>query len=109
MKESGKFLFLDPSNSGRPAALSPVLPEIPEASPVAKDALADLMHILWENGLNPVTQFSGYLITEDPTYLPEGTQARAIAHRIGRDKLLETLIELYLEDHPDGGSSTCEP
>ena len=66
----------------------------------------DLIAAIRECGQNPVTQLSGYLITEDPTYLPEGVSsrgvsARSIARRVGRDKLLATLIELYLNSCTD--------
>ena len=112
MKDSGKFLFLDPADAGSssPAAVTPA-PE--EGCPCAscEASLSELISIIEACGQDPVTQLSGYLITEDPIYLPEGTNARgasarAIARRVGRDKLLETLIELYIrycpatKDHP---------
>jgi uncharacterized protein (UPF0297 family) len=97
MKENGKFLFLDPSDSlSHENDLSHEEEVITEVDPDAKAALAELVNILMESGMNPITQLSGYLIAEDPTYLPEGTEARPIARRVGRDKLLEALIELYI-------------
>lgn len=103
MKDSGKFLFLDPADAPKNTA-DALADETVEIDPCAKAALAELVTILHAGGLDPITQLSGYLITEDPTYLPEGTNARgvsarAIARRVGRDKLLETLIELYIETH----------
>ena len=90
MSETTKFLYLDP------AAEAPVAE--PEDAPCAccEASLNELIAAIRSCGQDPVTQLSGYLITEDPTYLPEGTTARSIARRVGRDKLLETLIELYL-------------
>ena len=67
-------------------------------------SLTELIAIIRESGQDPVTQLSGYLITEDPIYLPEGTEARAIARRVGRDKLLETLIDLYIRYCPATGT-----
>ena len=103
MTESGKVLFFSP-----PHAISPSSPI--EGSPImpatAVDTLAAPIRIIEECGQDPVTQLAGYLITEDPTYLPEYFHARGLADRIGRDKLLETLIELYMADHPSDAPSS---
>lgn len=89
MPNTTKFLYLDPAGE-------PVAAKAPEAELSNEAALNELIDAIRHSGQDPVTQLSGYLITEDPTYLPEGTNARAIARRVGRDKLLATLIELYL-------------
>jgi uncharacterized protein (UPF0297 family) len=65
----------------------------------AADTLSALVHIICHSGMDPVTQLAGYLMTDDPTYLPESDHARLLADRIGRDKLLETLIEQYLKSN----------
>lgn len=98
MPDSTKFLYLDTSDT-TPSH------ECRTPCPCCEDSLTEIISIIREHGQNPVTQLSGYLITEDPTYLPEGTNAqgitaRAIARRVGRDKLLTTLIELYLSSCP---------
>ena len=94
MPDTTKFLFLDHTNT---------IPATNEPSPCSccEASLTELISIIRDCGQDPVTQLSGYIITEDPTYLPEaanesGVTARAIARRVGRDKLLTTLIELYL-------------
>ena len=90
MSVTNKFLYLDPADE-------PTTEKAEEAEPCCCEAsLTELIAAIRDSGQNPVTQLSGYLITEDPTYLPEGTAARGIARRVGRDKLLATLIELYL-------------
>lgn len=100
MSVTNKFLYLD--SADEPAAEKAV-----ESEPCCCEAsLTDLIAAIRECGQNPVTQLSGYLITEDPTYLPEGVSsrgvsARSIARRVGRDKLLATLIELYLNSCTD--------
>ncbi len=96
MKDStnGKFLFLDPADA--PLAPSASAGEIVLG---ADEAIATLMRCLSDAGYDPVTQLTAYLIADDPTYLPEETEARAIARRIGRDKLLEALLIFYLEQH----------
>ena len=95
MSVNNKFLYLEPTETPAEHA------EEHEPSRCCEASLTDLISAIRESGQNPVTQLSGYLITEDPTYLPEGTtpegtNARSIARRVGRDKLLATLIELYL-------------
>ncbi len=94
MTENGKFLFLDHTETPSPAN-----GEDPHCHS-CESSLSTLIAIIRDSGQDPVTQLSGYLITEDPIYLPEGTQARAIARRVGRDQLLETLIELYIRYCP---------
>ena len=90
MPDTGRSFILDPINTGNHT--SPL--DLPNLTPA--ETLTELTRLIQENELNPVTQLAGFLITDDPTYLPESGQARALARRIGRDKLLETLIELYL-------------
>ena len=104
MKESGKFLFLDPADGGSPSPAA-VTHATEEGCPCegCEDALSELIAIIRASGQDPVTQLSGYLITEDPIDLPEEHHARAIARRVGRDKLLETLIELYIRYCPAAG------
>ena len=107
MKDNGKFLFLDTVDADPPKQTAVTLsPEEDVRCPCCEGSLSELIAIIRENGQDPVTQLSGYLITEDPIYLPEGTDARAIARRVGRDKLLETLIELYIRYCPATGGAT---
>ena len=63
----------------------------------ASDTLTALVQIIRNCGMDPVTQLAGYLMTDDPLYLPDSGHARLLADRIGRDKLLKTLIETYLQ------------
>lgn len=105
MKDSGKFLFLDTAGANPPqqTAVTPAAEE-GASCPCCENSLTELIAIIRKSGQDPVTQLSGYLITEDPIYLPEGTEARAIARRVGRDKLLETLIDLYIRYCPATGT-----
>lgn len=86
-RDNPKILYLDPAGN-----ISADATEIPEC---AKEALGRLADILLDGEGDPAAMLLGYLTTEDPTYLPEG-EARAIAHQIGRDKLLEALLSLYV-------------
>ena len=51
---------------------------------------------LQEKGYNPVNQIVGYLLSEDPTYITNHKNARALIRHIDRDELLNTLVKNYL-------------
>lgn len=99
MSDTNKFLYLDTAEAA-------VAEREDTPCPCCEDSLTELISIIRACGQDPAIQLSGYLITEDPTYLPEGVSsrgvsARGIARRVGRDKLLATLIELYLNSCTD--------
>ena len=52
---------------------------------------------LSEKGYNPLNQMVGYILTEDPTYITNHRNARAIMSRIDRDELMAALIREYLD------------
>lgn len=104
MTESGKILFLDPLDA--PNAPGSAASAGFDGAPVpVGETLDTLIRIIRECGMDPVTQLAGYLVTDDPTYLPDSAHARAIANHVGRDKLLEALIEFYVES-ADRSAST---
>ncbi len=53
---------------------------------------------LVEKGYNPVSQIVGYIISEDPTYITNYKNARAMIRRVDRDELLSQLLRHYLKD-----------
>lgn len=96
MTESGKILILDPLDA--PNAPGSAASVGSAGAPILiGETLDTLIRIIRECGMDPVTQLAGYLVTDDPTYLPDSAHARAIANHVGRDKLLEALIEFYIE------------
>lgn len=102
MSESGKILYFDMPR------VSPDAPAPDAAEPALdpQDALMGLVESVEDCGQDPATQLFGYLITEDPTYLPDEGQARTLARRVGRDKLLRALIDAYLaERHANDGEA----
>ncbi len=48
-------------------------------------------------GYDPVRQIAGYIMTEDPTYIPDHLGARGMIRHLSRDELLRILIENYFE------------
>ena len=51
---------------------------------------------LSERGYNPLVQIVGYILTEDPTYITNHKNARAIMSTIDRDDLMFALLKEYL-------------
>ena len=51
---------------------------------------------LTEIGYNPINQIVGYLLTEDPTYITNYNNARAMICKIDRDELMQVLVREYL-------------
>jgi len=68
-----------------------------ETNMSAHDILTLLINIIVECGQDPVTQLAGYLMTDDPIYLPDCVHARSLADSIGRDLLLEVLLQYYAD------------
>ncbi|MBQ8759567.1 MAG: IreB family regulatory phosphoprotein [Clostridia bacterium] len=63
-----------------------------------KDALTQVYNALKEKGYNPINQIVGYILSEDPTYITNYNNARAIIAKLDRDELLKILVASYLAD-----------
>ena len=64
-----------------------------------QDMRAELLRVcdaIKEEGYDPVVQLSGYILSEDPIYIPNTYDARKIIRRLDRDELLAELIRYYL-------------
>ena len=61
-----------------------------------KEILQTVYAALKEKGYNPVNQIVGYLLSEDPTYITNHKNARALIRHIDRDELLNALVRNYL-------------
>ena len=60
--------------------------------------LRSVFDALSEKGYNPINQIVGYLLTEDPTYITNYNNARAMICKLDRDELLQELVQCYLFD-----------
>lgn len=60
--------------------------------------LRSVFDALSEKGYNPINQIVGYLMTEDPTYITNYNNARAMITRLDRDELLQELVRSFLFD-----------
>ena len=62
-----------------------------------KAILTTVYQALQEKGYNPVNQIVGYSPSpEDPTYITNHNNARALIRKVDRDELLQTLVKYYL-------------
>ena len=58
--------------------------------------LRTVYNSLKEKGYNPINQIVGYILSEDPTYITNHHNARALIRKVDRDELLQTLVKYYL-------------
>ena len=63
-----------------------------------KEILTEVYKALTEKGYNPINQIVGYLLSEDPTYITNHNNARALICKVDRDDLLQAIVEHYLFD-----------
>ena len=63
---------------------------------IMREQLQSVYESLVEKGYNPINQIVGYIISEDPTYITNYNNSRAIISKIDRDELLRTLVEDFI-------------
>lgn len=63
-----------------------------------KDILTSVYNSLKEKGYDPINQIVGYILSEDPTYITNHNNARALIRRLDRDELLQELVKQYLSN-----------
>lgn len=61
------------------------------------ETIKDVALILDERGYNSVNQIVGYLLSGDPGYISSHKEARNKISRFDRAKILETLVESFLD------------
>lgn len=62
-----------------------------------KNILSTVYDSLKEKGYDPINQIVGYILSEDPTYITNYNNARALIRKIDRDELMRTLVSNYLQ------------
>ena len=63
-----------------------------------RQILTTVYDALQEKGYNPINQIVGYILSEDPTYVTNYKNARALIRKLDRDELLQVLLKAYLTD-----------
>ena len=72
-------------------------PELQDEPVNTRDILRAVYEALTEKGYNPIGQIVGYLLSEDPTYITNYNNARALIRKLDRDELMSELVKNYLE------------
>lgn len=60
------------------------------------DILSTVYEALRAKGYDPVNQLVGYFISQDPTYITNHNNARALIVKLDRDEVLSAMIKTYL-------------
>ncbi len=58
--------------------------------------LTEVYDALKEKGYNPVNQIVGYILSEDPTYITNYNNARAIISKMDRYELMRVIVQDFL-------------
>ena len=52
-----------------------------------------------EKGYDAINQITGYLVSDDPTYITSHNDARNLVRRLERDEIIEELLTSYAKTH----------
>ena len=63
-----------------------------------EELLAQVYVALCEKGCDCATQMAGYILSEDPIYMPDWKNARSAIQQVDRDELLRLLIDFYIDN-----------
>lgn len=61
-----------------------------------RDTILTVYNSLQEKGYNPISQFVGYILSGDPTYITSYNNARSVIRKLERDEILEELVKFYI-------------
>lgn len=71
--------------------------ETPEENSDPRELFYNICKAIKEGGYNPVSQITGYIISEDPTHITNYKSARTLVGKLDRDDLLEDIVKHYIE------------
>ncbi len=63
-----------------------------------EEIIEKIYQALLEKGYDPSSQLAGYILSEDPVYMPDWNNARGMIRHIDRDDLLRIIIDYYFEN-----------
>lgn len=66
---------------------------------LVSEMLTHVYNVLADKGYNPINQIVGYLLSEDPAYIPRTDDARSMIRKFERDEIMEVLVKDFLESH----------
>ena len=72
--------------------------KVEQEKPLSATEILDIVyHANVQKGYDPVNQITGYLVSDDPTYITSYNDARKIVRRIERDEIIEELLIAYAQ------------
>ena len=74
----------------------PMKPQLSAQDKSQRELFRMVYDELRENGYNPISQLVGYLISEDPTYITDCNNARALIQHVDREVIMAEMVEEYL-------------
>lgn len=63
-----------------------------------REILTTVYKALEDKNYKPTSQIVGYLLSGDPTYITAHNNARKLIRAVDRDKILEELLNNYIND-----------
>ncbi|MBR5708990.1 MAG: IreB family regulatory phosphoprotein [Oscillospiraceae bacterium] len=67
----------------------------PNDLPKVSDAMREVYDVMKAKGYQPINQFVGYLLSDDPSYFTSSVRSKI--RRFERDEILEELLKKYFE------------
>ncbi|MCR4961467.1 MAG: IreB family regulatory phosphoprotein [Lachnospiraceae bacterium] len=74
-----------------------VLKVVPGKPMSAEEVLEIVYKANKEKGYDAVNQITGYLVSDDPTYITSYNDARKTVRKLERDEIIEELISAYVK------------
>ena len=71
--------------------------DTPDEMSDPKEIFYNVCKAIKDGGYNPVSQITGYIISEDPTHITNYKSARTLIGKLDRDDLLEEMVKSYIE------------
>ena len=75
-----------------------VLKVVPGKPMSAEEVLEIVYKANKEKGYDAVNQITGYLVSDDPTYITSYNDARKTVRKLERDEIIEELISAYVKN-----------
>ena len=70
--------------------------KVEQERPLSASEILEIVYIAnVEKGYDAVNQITGYLVSDDPTYITSHNDARKMVRRIERDEIIEELLLSY--------------
>lgn len=70
----------------------------PEKPLSVAEILEAVYHANVAKGYDPINQITGYLVSDDPTYITSLNDARKLIRKCERDEIIEELLKAYAKN-----------